>query len=124
MRQEEPFDRHKRQASPLGRLFRETRAAHGLSQRELANAIGVSREVVTKLENGTCQSLSPGPLMRFAKRFEVNPADLYAITGWLLPTDLPDFTAYLQARHPDWPEQYIDEVIAFYDFVKHKHSLQ
>lgn len=124
MRQEEPFDRHNGQASPLGRLFREAREAAGLSQRQVAEAIGVSRETITKLEDGTCQSLSPGPLMRFAKRFQVNPADLCVITGWMLPTDLPDFAAYLQARHPDWPEQYIDEVIAFYDFVKHKHSLQ
>jgi len=124
MRQEEPFDRRNGQASPLGRLFRETREVHGLSQRELGDAIGVSRALITKLENGSCRSLSPEPLMRFAKRFEVNPADLCAITGWMLPTDLPDFAAYLQARHPDWPEQYIDQVIAFYDFVKHKHSLQ
>lgn len=124
MRHEELFDRHDRQASPLGRLFRETREAHGLSQRELGNAIGVSRELVSRLENGDCQSLSPGSLMRFAKRFEVNPADLCVITGWLLPTDLPDFAAYLQAKHPDWPERYIDEVTTFYDFVKQKHSLQ
>jgi len=124
MTEEEPFDRHNGQASPLGRLFRETRAAHGLSQRELGKAIGVSREMVSRLENGASQGLSPAPLMRFAKRFKVNPADLCVITGWMLPTELPDFAAYLHARHPDWPEQYIDEVIAFYDFVKHKHSLQ
>ena len=123
MKQQEPFDHHKGEAGPLGRLIRQTRETAGLNQRELAESVGVSRELISRLESGACQSMSPGPLMRFAKRFNVNAADMSAAAGWLVPTDLPGFAAYLHARHPEWAGQIVDELTEFYDFVRQKHSL-
>lgn len=123
MKQQDQFDPHKGQPGPLGQLIRATREAEGLNQRQMAEAIGVSRELVSRLEKGSCRSMSPGPLMRFAKRFDINPADLGAITGWLLPSDLPDFAAYLRAKHLGCTDRFIDEMTQYYDFVKQKHSL-
>ena len=123
MKHQEPYDHHDGQVGPLGRLTRETREAAGLSQRQVAEAIGVSRELISRLESGSCQNISPAPLMRFAKRFNVSSADLCAAAGWMLPTELPNFAAYLHAKHPDWADQWVDELTDFYDFVKQKHSL-
>lgn len=124
MKQQDPFGHHKDEPGPLGRLIRDTRKAAGLSQRQLGDSIGVSRELISRLESGSCQGIGPGALMRFAKQFNVNPADVCAITGWLLPTDLPDFASYLRAKNPGWPDRLIDELTEYYDFVKQKHSLQ
>lgn len=117
------LDRRSAHATPLGCLFQQKREDAGLSQRQLADELRVSRTYVSRLERGEYSNPSPQVLMRFAKRFDVDLSDLYAITGCMLPTDLPAYEAYLHAKHPEWPGAAIDDLVSYYEFVKQRHSL-
>lgn len=121
----EPLDQsnHRSSGSLLGSLIKEKRQAAGLRQDELAHELDLSAAYMSHLERGDYRSPKPQVLMRIAKRLDVNLADLYAITGCMLPADLPDFSAYLHAKHPDWPEPVIDQLTSYYDFQKQTHGL-
>jgi transcriptional regulator with XRE-family HTH domain len=108
----------------LGNLLRAEREAAGLSQAMFAAQIGVSRPYLSRLERGKYAHPSPGILARMAKLLHISADDLYAVTGYVLPTDLPSFGAYLRARHPDWPEAVLAEIEDFYWFIRDKYSLQ
>ena len=123
MEPENVSDRHSAHATPLGDLFQQKRQNAGLSQRQLANELRVSRTYVSRLERGEYSNPSPQVLLRFAKRFDVDLNDLYAITGCMLPTDLPAYEAYLRAKHPEWPNAAIHDLVNYYEFVKQRHSL-
>lgn len=53
----------------------EIRKAHGLTQKGLGELVGVSRQCINALENGSLPSL---PLaMQLARRFSISIADLF-----------------------------------------------
>lgn len=107
----------------LGRLIQEHRKAAGISQAQLGRELNLSESYISRLEHGEFRTPQPGVLMALAKRFDININDLYAITGCLLSTELPSFSAYVHAKHPDWPETVIAELADYYEFLKQKHSL-
>jgi transcriptional regulator with XRE-family HTH domain len=109
--------------STLGDLLKSRREAAGSSLSQLALELGISRPYLTRLEQGTYTHPSPMVLSRISKLLNVPPEDLYALTGYLPPSELPSFAAYLRAKHPDWPSLVIAELDDFRDFLKHKHSL-
>jgi hypothetical protein len=76
------------------------------------------------LESGKHKRVSPALLGRMSERLDVKPEDLYALTGWMRPTDLPAFIPYLRAIHPDWPDDVIIMLDAYHDFLRYKYSLQ
>ena len=51
------------------------RAAHGMSQEQVAEALGVSRQAVSKWENGTAEP-STSNLLALAKLYEVDVSEL------------------------------------------------
>jgi transcriptional regulator with XRE-family HTH domain len=108
----------------LGELLQSRREAAGLTQAEMAAELGVSRPYLSRLEHGTYDHPSPRVIMHIARRLEIRAEDLLAMTGCLIPTDLPSFAPYLRAKHPDWPQSAITELDDFYQFVKQKHSLR
>lgn len=120
MKSQDPLDHRSELTTPLGRLIYDRRVAAGLSQRQLAEDTGVSRVYISKIERGAYRQPRPQVLMKFAKRLNINLADLYAVTGYWLPEDLPEFPAYLRAKHPDWPEPLIRRLADFYDFETHR----
>jgi transcriptional regulator with XRE-family HTH domain len=123
MQQKEQRDPHS-EVSLLGSLLKKEREASGLSQTRLAVEIGVSRPYLSRLEQGSYANPSPVLLMRIAKRLNIPLADLYALTGCLLPDELPDYEAYLRAKHPSWPDAVIQELVDFQEFVRQQHSLE
>ncbi|GAB6043277.1 helix-turn-helix transcriptional regulator [Endothiovibrio diazotrophicus] len=56
-----------------GERIRAAREAAGLSQRGLADAVGVSRPTVSMWESGEIRSLSAEHLLRLAERFRRSP---------------------------------------------------
>jgi hypothetical protein len=61
-------------------------------------------------------------LLRIIKCGVIRPENLYALTGLLLPTDLPDLIPYLHAKHPDWPDLMIVELDHYCGYLKTKYS--
>ena len=59
----------------LGETIKEQRTVHGLSQETLAEAMGVSRQAVSKWENGSADP-STSNLLTLAKLYGVSPETL------------------------------------------------
>ena len=116
-------DLHKVGASTLGDLLRSRRETAGLSLTEMAAKLGISRPYLSRLERGEYSNPSPKVLIQLSKSLDILAEDLYAMTGCLLPADLPSFVPYLRAKHPDWPDLVIAELDDFCDFLKQKYSL-
>lgn len=119
-----PFDRHDKRVSTLGSLLKARREAAGLSITQVAVQIGVSRPYLSRLERDQYAHPSPQLICRIAKRLDIDPEDLYAVTGYLLPTGLPSFGPYLRTKHPDWPDMVLTELTDFYEFLEHKYGLK
>ena len=59
----------------LAEALKARRAAHGMSQEQVAEALGVSRQAVSKWENGTAEP-STSNLLALAKLYEVDVSEL------------------------------------------------
>lgn len=118
-----PSDHHNEALMTLGTTLRMRREAAGLSRTELAKRLQVSLPHLSRLERDEVTHPSLKLLQRIAKCLDIRLEDLYALTGLLLPTDLPDFIPYLHAKHPDWPDLVVAELADFCDFLQHKYSL-
>ena len=122
MREQQLSDRHNR-GSLLGRLIREARESAGLSQGDLARRLGLSASYMSRLERGEFARPRPQVLTAIAKQLDIQLSDLYAVIGYVIPTELPGFSAYLHTIHPDWPDSAIEQLTDYYEFIKQKHSL-
>lgn len=89
----------KTKAQKLGEYIKKARLAGGLSIRALATATGVTLGAIQQLEAGDVEQPRPGNLVRIAEALELAVADLYAIIGYSVPTDLPEFAPYLRAKY-------------------------
>ncbi len=124
MQQDNQYDHPNGEVQTLGSLLKAKREAGGLSVTQLAARLGVSRPYLSRLERGEYAHPSVRVLTQLAKCLDVRSEDLYALGGYLLPSDLPSFSSYLSAKHPDWPEGVRAELIEFHDFLRHKYSLK
>ena len=72
-------EQQERQAAPIRRSLGETIKAHrtrcGMSQEQLAEKLGVSRQAVSKWETGTAEP-STSNLLALAKAFGIPPEEL------------------------------------------------
>lgn len=108
----------------LAGLLKRRREALGLTQAELADRLGMTRPYLSRLERGEYSHPSGRVLAQLARSLNIPIEDLYAITGYTLPRDLPNFGAYLRAKLTDWPDEALRELEAFHDFLKNKYSLE
>lgn len=116
--------RHSTGGSPLGNLIRSKREAAGLTLTQFAAELAVSRPYLSRLERGEYTHPSSRVLAQIVKRLDISVEDVYALTGYMLPKDLPSFGPYLRAKHADWPEAALQELETFYDFLKQKYSVE
>jgi transcriptional regulator with XRE-family HTH domain len=123
MTKRKPSDPRNEAPVTLGNALRKRREEARLSVKEMAGKLKVSPPHLSRLERDEIKHPSVELLQRITKCCGIRPEDLYALTGLLLPTDLPDLVPYLRAKHPDWPNLVIAELDDFCDFLKHKHSL-
>jgi transcriptional regulator with XRE-family HTH domain len=124
MTKRKPSDPRNDAPVTLGSALRKRREEAGLSITEMASRLQVSPSHLSRLERDEIAHPSANLLQRITKCCGIRPEDLYALTGLLLPTDLPELVPYLRAKHPDWPDFAIAELDAFYHFLKYRHSLQ
>jgi GDPmannose 4,6-dehydratase len=73
----------------FGNAIRAARIKMGISQKMLADRIGLSRESISNYERGEVQVLSPALLEMFAAILGMNPQNLARIAGYLNPGDAP-----------------------------------
>lgn len=87
----------------LSQILKKRREELGLSFGQLADATGITRGQLFKLEQGQVQKVQPRQLAALAEPLEVPLADLYDAAGFELPTELPSFTPYLRTKYRDLP---------------------
>ncbi len=73
----------------FGDAIRAARMKAGISQKMLADRIGLSRESISNYERGEVQVLSPALLEMFAAILGMDPRNLARIAGYLSPGDAP-----------------------------------
>jgi transcriptional regulator with XRE-family HTH domain len=122
MKQKRPSDLH-RKPTTLGGVLRQHREEAGLTITEMAARLEVSAPHLSRLERDGITRPSMELLLRITRYSGISSEDLYALTGVLLPADLPDFIPYLRAKHPDWPDSVVTELDDFRDFLKTRYSL-
>ena len=117
-------DRHNGRASALGSLLRKDRETAGLSLSAYAALVGVSRTYLSRLERGVYVNPSSEILTRIAVARGLRLADVFCAAGLVCPDELPSFMQYVQATHPDWPEEALQKLETFYLYVKDTCSSQ
>lgn len=123
MKMRKPSDPHNTAALTFGSTLRKLREEAGLSITDMADKLEVSPSHLSRLERDEAKHPSAKLLLRMMQRYGLRPENFYALTGLLLPTDLPDLAPYLRAKHPDWPDFVIEELDDICDFLKQRHSL-
>jgi transcriptional regulator with XRE-family HTH domain len=83
----------------LAEYLRAIREQAGISQRQLANRVGIHNSYLARLESGENDSPAAELLQRIADILEVSSTDLMAFIGVKPPQGLPDFAPYLRAKY-------------------------
>lgn len=103
----------------LGRLIRQHRQAAGLSLEELANAAGMDRGTIHRMERGLITAPNPGSLQRLAQALGTDVSDYFAVVGYFTTHELPDLGPYLRAKFGATPEVAAD-VEAYFDWARQR----
>src|SRR5690348_18490972 len=88
----------------LGSFVRQARERAGLSLRNLEAIVGVSRQLLLRLEHDQLDNPSPALLHRLAQALELDSDDLFAFVGYRPSEKLPSLTPYLRAKYRPPPE--------------------
>lgn len=107
--------------TPLGKLLKEARIKMGISQAQLADRIGVSRPFLSQLETGKYFQPSPATLQSIAAELHLSVDDLHAFTGYTMPSDLPEYEAYLHAKY-QLPDEAIAQLISYFEYIQSKYA--
>ncbi|MBK6870809.1 MAG: helix-turn-helix domain-containing protein [Kineosporiaceae bacterium] len=100
-------------AEELGQMIAARRRALGWTLETLAEAAGLNRSSVMRLEQGRFASPSPEALSGLAGALGLAAADLFAVAGYSTPQDVPTLRPYLRAKYGVLPESAIAEVEAY-----------
>ncbi|AVI82531.1 transcriptional regulator [Pseudomonas syringae pv. tomato] len=101
----------------LAERLRDAREYVGLSQDEVAHALGVSRPAVTNIESGN-RKVEATELSKLAKLYRKSME--YLMTGKDPAPSGPTQLAFLARAVNGLSQQDIDEVARFAEFLKHK----
>ena len=83
----------------LADYLRTARAKAGISQRQLANRVGIDHSYLARLESGEWLSPSADVLQRIAEVLEISSVDLFAFIGVMPPGGWPELAPYLRAKY-------------------------
>lgn len=101
----------------LGKYIKDHRIARGMTGRELARQIGTDTAYLVRLERGEYRSPRPDILANVATALDVPMSDLYAIAGYIAPTELPSLTPYLRTKYRQLSDDAIDSVDAYLQHI-------
>ncbi len=101
----------------LGAVVRQAREHAGLSLRNLEAIVGVSRQLLLRLEHDQLDNPSPALLQRLAEALELDSDDLFAFVGYRPSEKLPSLTPYLRAKYRLPPEALAEASEALRDIL-------
>jgi transcriptional regulator with XRE-family HTH domain len=113
----------KEAARRFGEYVRRLREEKGFSMRGLASEADIDSGALTRLEHGRVHSPQPDTLKALAAALEVPLADMFAMAGYTVPSELPSISPYLRARYGQLPEEAIVEASDYVERLIEKHGL-
>lgn len=103
--------------STLGTTVRRARERASFSLRNLEAIVGVSRQLLLRLEHDQLDNPSPALLHRLAQALELDSDDLFAFVGYRPSEKLPSLTPYLRAKYRLSPEALAEASEALRDIL-------
>lgn len=103
----------------LGNLLREAREGRGLSIRQLAEASGVDKALISRLEAGMRKAPEHSTLNRLATALAIDAEDLYEAAGYFADRTLPSLPVYFRSKFALSDEQ-IAEVQRAVEEITHQ----
>lgn len=91
-------------ARKLAAAIKRHRKAKGLSQPELARAVGVPDSTIYRLERGEFKLPKPEKLQRIARVLDVEFEQLFELAGYDAP-GLPEVPVYLRRKFDDLSDE-------------------
>lgn len=89
----------------FGQFIRSAREAAGLSLRDVAAETGISKSILSRMEQDEVQSPNPNTLQALASTLEIELIDLYTAAGYTPASGLPTFTPYLRSKYRHLPAE-------------------
>jgi transcriptional regulator with XRE-family HTH domain len=106
----------------LGSYVKTQRERLGISQRQLAKRVGLSHTYLWRLEAGDFAQPSPAVLHRIAEALDLDPEDLFALAGHVIPEKLPSFAPYLRAKYHITDEA-ARELSDYFQYLTKRHRI-
>lgn len=107
----------------LGEYIRAQRETLGISQRRLAARVGIHHSYLARMEAGGYAQPAPAVLHRIAEALDLDPEDLFALAGHVIPHELPSFAPYLRAKY-DIPDQAARELADYFHFMSERYGIR
>ncbi|MCU1392037.1 MAG: family transcriptional regulator [Ilumatobacteraceae bacterium] len=111
------------QARELGRILRKRREHLGLSLRTVVKRSDVPYSTVLHFEEGRISAPAPDKLARIAAALGLQLADIYALTGYAIPDELPALKPYLRSKYGELPPGDIDAIERYAARLAKKHGI-
>ena len=111
------------QAKKLGTMLRQRRHALGLSVYAIKDATGIPSTTISRIETGSFKAPRPDKLARIAQALGLSAGELFAQAGYLVATDLPEYSTYLRTKRPDLPESAIKGLHDHFMTILDQHGL-
>ena len=111
------------QAKELGHTLRSRREELGYSLRKVVTLSGVPFSTVLHLEEGRIAAPKADKLAKIADALELPLADIYAMTGYAVPHELPAFKPYLRSKYGTLPADDIDAIERYAARLAKRHGI-
>ncbi len=112
-------------STSLGQFIKNIRTGKHLSQEDVANAAGLARSYISRLEDDQFKTPSAMVLIRLAKGLGVSHDALFLAAGYLPHIEkgnLPPFDAYLRTKFPRLSEEGIKELEFYKNYIEQKYK--
>ena len=106
----------------LGEFIKARRESLNITKVDASRRSGLDYSYWVKLEAGIYQMPSPKALDLVAEVIEAKPADLYALAGYRIDGELPNFGPYLRSKYYLPPEA-IDQLESYFNFLRHQYGI-
>jgi transcriptional regulator with XRE-family HTH domain len=111
-----------RRRPKLATVLRRAREERGLSIRQLAEASGVDKGVISRMESGTTRSPQRDSLNRLARVLRVEPSELHQAAGIQKPQDLPSLPVYFRQRYRSLPDEAVADIERYVEELQAKYG--
>jgi transcriptional regulator with XRE-family HTH domain len=91
--------------------------ARDLTFQDLAELSGLHYSYWSKLESSQIKSPAPKYLRIIAKTLDVPISDIYALSDYAMPENLPGFQPYLRAKY-NFPPEAVAQLEGYFRFLR------